>query len=69
MYQCKSCYEDYDELKGVICLDTTSFYSLLNCQLTREELIELAKEYDLKNTDKILEEINYNDPDVGIIEI
>jgi len=45
-YSCRNCMETYGIHDGIFCMNTTPFYQLTNCNLTIQELIDMAQEYD-----------------------
>ena len=43
---CYNCQIEYPIEKGLFCMKTTPYYSLENCTLNQEQLLELARLYD-----------------------
>jgi hypothetical protein len=71
-YTCLNCSKKYPIQDGVFCIKTTPFYQLTNCSLPLPRLIELVREYDMRQTDpddKIINEYNYSRPEEVNLEV
>ena len=69
--QCLYCEETFPVEKGMCCMKTTPYYPYTNCELTLQQLKEIAREYDVgkRPEDKIKALINYDDPDTDRLDI
>ena len=47
--ECLNCRQSFDIHDGLFCMKTTPFFSLENCTLTQDQLLEVARAHDLRH--------------------